>query len=862
MQFEFWFNYAAKQIYRKTEGALELIELFEHNKIAYEAVLEQLADTRKVCVIHPTGTGKSFIAFKWAEMHPHKCVLWISPSENIYETQKENVKRASNYEPENITFITYARLANLTDSELDNLNPSLICLDEMHRAGAPVWYIGVKRLLKAYPDALLLGLTATPIRYLDNQRDMAQELFDDNVADSMTLGEAIARGILPTPKYVICLYRYDKSLSHYDKEFKYYKDRIRRSSAAVRAKAEDYLEKLRRALQMANGLEVVFKKHLTRGKYIAFCADVDHMKEMLTRVPEWFSGVDDKPHVYSVWADSASAKSDYAAFREDGSKHLRLLFCVDMFNEGIHVEDIDGVILFRPTISPIIYKQQIGRALSAMKDGIPLIIDAVNNFENLYSISSIQSEMHEFVNFYLNTRRENEIEADAFEIIDEVRECRQLIDQLEETLSLSWEAMYGLAKTYYKTYGNLNMERRYRTAEGVPLGQWIATQRNVYNCHSAGMLNEYRIRLLNEIGMEWDYARDLSWEKGFSHLMVYKETYGCVDIQSHYICEDGFQLGKWISTQRSTYMMLRNAGRNPLEDERLKRLNDLGMIWKQADAAFEEGLLEATKFAAEHGDLEVPAKYVSDNGFKLGAWIGRMRYRYTGYRNNAPLDEDQIKRLEALGMQWQSKYDRKWELCFAEADRYYKLHGNLKGPRNYTQNGVNLFVWVKRQVKAARDGKLPEEKLRRLEQIGFTIPTREKTWEENFAQALVYYEQNGNLEIPKQYVAPNGTWLGKWISMQRLNRKQGRLSDEQITKLNKLSMRWEDEFVRRWKANLRMASTYPRTVDGVPIIPDDTMSEFGTKLCSWVQLQDRKYHQGKLKAEQRKRWEEMLRNGR
>lgn len=59
-----------------------------------------------------------------------------------------------------------------------------------------------QKLLALCPHAKLLGLTATNVRYLDNNRDMAEELFDGHVASEMTLGEAIVRGILPALKYV------------------------------------------------------------------------------------------------------------------------------------------------------------------------------------------------------------------------------------------------------------------------------------------------------------------------------------------------------------------------------------------------------------------------------------------------------------------------------------------------------------------------------------------------------------------------------------------------------------------------------------------------------------------------------------
>lgn len=71
-----------------------------------------------------------------------------------------------------------------------------------------------------------------------------------------------------------------------------------------------------------------------------------------------------------------------------------------MLNEGVHVDDINGVILLRPTVSPIIYKQQIGRALSANKKTNPVIFDIVLNIENLYSISSIEEEMQVATAYY------------------------------------------------------------------------------------------------------------------------------------------------------------------------------------------------------------------------------------------------------------------------------------------------------------------------------------------------------------------------------------------------------------------------------------------------------------------------------
>ena len=185
------------------------------------------------------------------------------------------------------------------------------------------------------------------------------------------------------------VYQYQKSLAQYEERVA--SQRNRRS----RERSERYLQALRRTLEQAEGLDAVFARHMTdrHGRYIVFCAGVEHMREMLAHVDEWFHAVDSQPHCYQVYAESAEASGAYDAFRQDESDHLKLLFCVNMLNEGVHVEGIAGVILFRPTVSPIIYKQQIGRALTAGGDNIPLILDVVNNVEGLYSIDSIGQEI-------------------------------------------------------------------------------------------------------------------------------------------------------------------------------------------------------------------------------------------------------------------------------------------------------------------------------------------------------------------------------------------------------------------------------------------------------------------------------------
>ena len=484
------------------------ISLFPHNQKAYDSLLEMLETERRACIIHPTGTGKSFIGFKYCEDHPEQSVLWLSPSEYIFKTQCESLAATGAQMPGNVTFMTYAKLSMLAPEELDSLHPDVVVLDEMHRAAAPTWEKPVQSLLSRNP--IVIGLTATHIRYLDGQKDTAAA-FNMCTASEMTLGEAVVRGILNPPRYVLSIFSYQKDLEKYQRRIKNARNK------AVKQAAEEYFEKLRRALENAEGLDKVFEKHLTErtGKYLVFCSNIEHMDEMIAKVPEWFSLIDPQPHVYRAYADDPSTSKAFSAFKADESDHLKLLFCIDMLNEGIHVDDISGVILLRPTISPIVFKQQIGRAMAAGAKQNAVILDIVLNIENLYSISSIQEEMQAAITYYRYLGQYENIINDSFQVIDETRDCKRLFAELEQRLNCSWELMYAEAKKYYSEHGNLMVPKNYKTEAGLSLGLWLNTQRQIYKGKADGFLTDEQIARLNAIGIVWDNYRDLSWEKSY-----------------------------------------------------------------------------------------------------------------------------------------------------------------------------------------------------------------------------------------------------------------------------------------------------------------------------------------------------------
>lgn len=753
-----------------------MIKLYSHNQKAYDLAVTMLEDTKKAAIVHPTGTGKSFIAFKLCEDHPDKTICWLSPSEYIFSTQLENLYQATNgFKPNNIVFFTYAKLMGMSKEEIQAIHPDYIVLDEYHRAGATYWQKGVEQLLFTYADVPVLGLSATNIRYLDSQRDMAQELFDGNIASQMSLGEAIVRGILNPPKYVLSMYYYQNTLEKYERRVKKTKSKVARDNA------EKCLEELRRTLEKAEGLDVIFKKHMTdpHGKYIVFCSNKEHMDQMMKHT-EWFSKVDKEPHMYSVYSSDPGADKVFKDFKGDNdNNHLRLLYCIDALNEGIHVDDINGVILLRPTVSPIVYKQQIGRALSASKKTNAVIFDIVLNIENIYSIDSIKEEMQVATSYYRSLGEADQIINEKFKVIDEVRNCRELFEKLNDALTATWDMYYASAKQYYKENGNLEVPARYITEEGYALGSWLNNQKAIRKGTIVGKLTEDQIQKLNSIGMIWD-SLDYFWEQNFRLAKEYYLAHGNLDIPTNFKSKDGKHLGNWILRQRQLYKS------NSLTDEQIKKLDSIDMDWMdRVDRVWENGFIEAKNYSEEYGNLSVPKNYRSNTDFPLGIWIQRQR---SLYKNNK-ISEDRFKRLTDVGMNWNPD---NWESRFNLVKQYYEEHGNINISQKEVIQGIWLGKWIVSQKKAMQEGKLTSEQIEMLKTLPMEeVGRKDNRWWSMYEEAKKYYLKFGHLNVPMDYLTSSGKKLSDWIIRQRRNYNLGKMPLEHKEKLDDIGFVWD-----------------------------------------------------------------------
>ena len=133
------------------------------------------------------------------------------------------------------------------------------------------------------------------------------------------------------------------------------------------------------------------------------------------------------------------------------------------------------------------------------------------------------------------------------------------------------------------------------------------------------------------------------------------------------------------------------------------------MVWNKHDLSFEQHYTQAEKYFREHGDLLVPANYVTTEGLGLGRWIRSMRAARKGV-SRAVIDDERIRRLDAIGMHWNVSEDR-WEQGYNEAERHYRANKDMKmSPQTKTETGFPLGQWL--QVLFRNDKKRGEERRR------------------------------------------------------------------------------------------------------------------------------------------------------
>lgn len=356
--------------------------LKRHNEIAYKKVMAALETGRMTCVCHPTGTGKSYIAAAVAESFGK--VLILAPNDFVLDQVHDVLAWKKG-----VTYHNYPWLIHNIYDVTEQYD--LIILDEFHRAGAPEWGAAIGLLIDTQPQAKVLGTTATPMRHLDGNRNMADELFAGNVASELTLGEAMSRGYLPIPTYVTGLYDFASTVADIE-------DKIKNATRISDKEKASRLERLKIAdeeWQKSIGMPVILRKHIDPAtkRIIVFCSDIETIGKMSQTVGDWFRQAGIKVHsVLSMHSKMTNSqqKQAMADFESDDGDGCRIMMSVDILNEGVHVPRVGAVLMLRSTESRILFLQQMGRCLTAANTERPVILDMVDNIKTVDAIHGLR----------------------------------------------------------------------------------------------------------------------------------------------------------------------------------------------------------------------------------------------------------------------------------------------------------------------------------------------------------------------------------------------------------------------------------------------------------------------------------------
>lgn len=355
------------------------------------------------------------------KVFPHLTMLCYQglASQNIEDLTDEE-KRESDIEEKELKEI------------LKNKDADLIVFDELHRSGAKTWKNVVNQLINYNKKANILGITATPIRD-DDHVDMMKELAEmthtyseEELSTKQYLGDgceiyltdAIQRGLVVEPKLV--------SFNFMLRETDEYQDIIRmieneadenkkQQLIQIKAQIDDLIsgdtqisEHIKNNISQKENEEIgkIIKQTIQKkdGKYIVFLpqhahndglSESQYFEQQAKKIKEILSGIDGNPEIYRLLSKDDSGntkvknKKAITDFENSNSEHLKIMLAINKLNEGVHVDGINGEIMYRKINdgSTILYLQQLGRVIYSLDkdkpvpdEEIPIVYDIYNNY--------------------------------------------------------------------------------------------------------------------------------------------------------------------------------------------------------------------------------------------------------------------------------------------------------------------------------------------------------------------------------------------------------------------------------------------------------------------------------------------------
>jgi very-short-patch-repair endonuclease len=333
-----------------------------------------------------------------------------------------------------------------------------------------------------------------------------------------------------------------------------------------------------------------------------------------------------------------------------------------------------------------------------------------------------------------------------------------------------WEDGYRHLLAFAAREGHVNVPAHHREPDGYPLGSWVRSHRRPGGRRT--MTDEQRARLAAVPGWTFTAPTLAQWERAFAALMAFAEREGHCRILTRHR-EDGMDLDGWVSRQRTLF----HGGE--LSASRRERLEGVpGWSWNPQADAWDAGFTALAERVLATGSAAVPRNEVW-NGYPLGTWVGDQRTRMS----RGLMDPERRRRLEQLpGWSWDPHQDS-WERHFTALEAFVAREGHARVPTDHVEQGLPLASWVIRHRQDHKAGKVPVERVRRLEaQPGWVWDVRVARWEQHFDALVEFARREGHARVPSGHVE-GSLKLGLWVIKQRQGWRLGSLSSDRQGRL-------------------------------------------------------------------------------
>ena len=657
------------------------VDLLKHNQEAYEKVQKAIKEgKKKIAISHATGTGKSYLVAKLFEDFSNDKKLVLVPSSYIRDQIQGLFEK---YNIQNVDVILYQKLIKMSDEDIAAMDYDVIALDEYHHDTSKVWGNKVRTLIDTHSEAIIFGTSATPIR--SDGVNTIDELFEGNCASDLPLSESIAKKIVPLPKYVGAMYMLDDELERLRKK-------VEQATNTKEEKQEFYktIDSMRGQIEKSYGMPIILNKHIKdkEGKYLVFCKKKRHLQEIKETVIGWFRTAGCKNiNAYEVYSDYENKDAEYKAFCEDTSHDLKLMFCVDMLNEGLHLENISGVLLLRPTRSSIVWHQQIGRAIEANNTNTPVIIDAVNNFSAVGQGMELLKEIKDAV--AREKESDPDYEDDGFEDIDtffvleQVVEIQEMFAEIEGELESNWDLYIKALKQYKEREGDCLVPQKHieilDSGITTSLGNWVQRIRSRKKGKGRILLTSERIKQLEQLDFVWD-------EKKHQFLNNVRQ---CIQF-----CNENARRPSRFSKneheKKLANFLKNNTNLSMLAQWKIDLLKEIPDFFTKKEDRVNMFCRYAILYKKKFGHVKIKTGDTIDNYN-----IGFFRDRFISDYKDGKLTNDQVKELKRIGIDVTMDIKKQNFLMKMELARQAVSEGIVISKRNQIYKEENLYTWYK-----------------------------------------------------------------------------------------------------------------------------------------------------------------------